>query len=204
MPDSSSSAHARPSRRQVLAGFTTLSLAGCLSRATLGTDPSFTIETDPVPDGFDVALDATLTSEGSSDQPPTITVSLKNLRDEEQTIRLSSYLLGLPFEDTIGEGPDGKTLGLYNRLDHLSYDGCWRGRLWRSKNGAQYKETLAAGEQITADLFLYNSEKTTECWPAGEYRFEQSVPYTVTEQAGDEFETKGKYTWGFTVTVSYE
>lgn len=190
-------------RRQFLVSASgSLLLSGCLGGGSdEQVEPSFTIDADPVPIGFNAVFNVSVASDGTEDQPPTISFSLENSTNAERSYGVLDSTIGLPFDGTVGEGPDGATLGLTDDADSLNFDRCWKGSLLDGGGSGPDSTTLASGEEIAADLYLYNDEESDTCWQEGDYRFDQEYRMGSSDTDVEDWPS---YDWGFTVTVETE
>lgn len=146
-----------------------------------------TITGDPQPDGFSGEYSVQQLAEMSADHPARVRVTFTNTATEPMTFRFSSPA---PFSDSVGTKQDeiSKLVLVRPTTTTTRSDGCWE----HSVGGqpASVAQTLDPNKQIHIDWSIFSHRKNEECFPAGNYRFE------------DEVEVNGStYRWGFTVSV---
>ncbi|WP_458188486.1 hypothetical protein [Haladaptatus sp. NG-WS-4] len=148
---------------------------------------SFSIDSDPVPDGLPATVTADLLATETAKQLPRIRVRFECTADEARTFRFG---YPDPFADTTSVVDDGAKLLLqYEATSDDRRSGCWKTRNLAGQDAVEYR-TLAPGERTHVEWSVLNHAKNEACFPDGRYRFE--------DQYGVGGET---YAWGFLFKV---
>ncbi len=126
-------------------------------------------------------------------ETPRVTVSLSNRTDRAHRVRTSTY--GLPFPETAGRGPDGRSLVLRERGVEGTEGGCRRAL--QTSLPMAHRASLAPGESLTGTYRVYNHADNESCWARGTYRFAQRYDATPAGENGSPV----SYTWGFALVI---
>lgn len=173
-----------------VAGTTSVAgLGGCV--CSDGASPSSettTSSTEPLPPSTeDLSFTANVLTQASTESPPLIQISLRN--NAEETVELE-YGATLLFSDVSGEveWADAIAIEPEHRGANLSPGPEQDGRCW-SVPGDATLETISIlnavilgfKDELTEIVSVYARPATDECYPPGEYRFEDRMSFIQTE-----------------------